>query len=73
MTDSEAVLELPGGRAFVLVVDDLFAQRVDAVVNAANGRLAHGGGVAGLIARRAGEALERESRLCLLGAPSWSW
>lgn len=62
MSDVESVLRLPGDRSFVLVVGDLFAQDVDAIVNAANGRLAHGGGVAGLIARRAGDALVSESR-----------
>jgi putative ATPase len=51
---------LGAGRRFVLVVGDLLAEPVDAIVNAANGRLAHGGGVAGAIARAAGGALERE-------------
>lgn len=59
---SEAVLPLAGGRKLVLVVGDLFEQPVEAIVNAANGHLAHGGGVAALIARRAGDALEREGR-----------
>ena len=34
---------------------------MDAVVNPANGRLAHGGGVAGVLSRAAGPALQAES------------
>ncbi len=52
--------EYPGGRRFEVVVGDLLSEPVDAIVNAANGHLAHGGGVAAAIARAAGPALEEE-------------
>jgi O-acetyl-ADP-ribose deacetylase (regulator of RNase III) len=58
--EAVAHVDLPGGHAFELVVGDLLSEPVDAIVNAANGRLAHGGGVAAAIARAAGPALERE-------------
>jgi O-acetyl-ADP-ribose deacetylase len=44
-----------------VVRGNLLEERVDAIVNAANGHLAHGGGVAGIIARAAGPALQEES------------
>lgn len=40
---------------------DLTEEQVDAIVNAANTRLAHGGGVAGAIVRRGGETIQQES------------
>jgi O-acetyl-ADP-ribose deacetylase (regulator of RNase III) len=52
--------EYPGGRAFEVVTGDLLAEPVEAIVNAANGHLAHGGGVAAAIARAAGPGLEEE-------------
>ena len=41
---------------------DITALEIDAIANAANTRLVHGGGVAGAIARAGGPAIERESR-----------
>jgi O-acetyl-ADP-ribose deacetylase (regulator of RNase III) len=52
--------ERAGDRAFELVLGNLLEEPVDAIVNAANGRLAHGGGVAAAIARAAGPALTEE-------------
>jgi O-acetyl-ADP-ribose deacetylase (regulator of RNase III) len=53
--------QLPGGTAFSVLRADLLQQPVDAIVNAANGMLAHGGGVAGVISRAAGPELQAES------------
>jgi O-acetyl-ADP-ribose deacetylase (regulator of RNase III) len=52
--------EYAGGRTFEVVTGDLLSEPVDAIVNAANGHLAHGGGVAAAVARAAGPALVEE-------------
>jgi putative ATPase len=44
-----------------VVRGNLLDEPVDAIVNAANGHLAHGGGVAGIISRAAGPELQEES------------
>jgi O-acetyl-ADP-ribose deacetylase (regulator of RNase III) len=49
------------GTRVTVVVGDLTRQDVDAIVNAANRHLRHGGGVAGAIAIAAGPAVQRES------------
>lgn len=49
------------GRSFSLVVGNLLDEPVETIVNAANGHLAHGGGVAAAIARAAGAELIHES------------
>ncbi len=53
---------LYGDRELILEVADLLAAPVDVIVNAANGMLLHGGGVAGQIQQRAGERLKMESQ-----------
>ncbi|MCU0243143.1 MAG: macro domain-containing protein [Vicinamibacteria bacterium] len=55
-----AVLEFGAGRSFVVVLGDLLKQSVDTIVNAANGHLAHGGGIAAAIASAAGPELINE-------------
>ncbi|HEY6822394.1 MAG TPA: macro domain-containing protein [Burkholderiales bacterium] len=52
--------EVAPGRVFSVVRGSLLDEAVDAIVNAANGYLAHGGGVAAIISRAAGPALQHE-------------
>ena len=52
---------LEDGQALSLIHGDLTEEVVDAVVNAANRRLEHGGGVAGAISRRGGPSIQAES------------
>ncbi|MBN1640034.1 MAG: macro domain-containing protein [Anaerolineae bacterium] len=53
--------QLGSGRVVRVVQNDITTEEVDAIVNAANGRLAHGGGVAGAIARAGGFTIQRDS------------
>lgn len=53
--------QFPKQTTFEVVQGNLLEEPVDAIVNAANGHLAHGGGVAAVIARAAGPALQEES------------
>jgi len=52
---------LPGGRRLQIVRGDLTEEQVDAIVNAANAHLQHGGGVAGAIVRAGGPQIQDES------------
>ncbi len=53
--------DLPGGKAIEIVRGDLTAETTDAIVNAANEHLRHGGGVAGAIVRKGGREIQEES------------
>lgn len=59
-----------GGQRISLWRGDLTEATVDAVVNAANGQLQHGGGVAGALSRAAGPLLQVESDQLVLGGRS---
>jgi len=52
---------LAGNKTLRLIHGDLTEEAVDAIVNAANARLQHGGGVAGAICRRGGATIQRQS------------
>lgn len=49
------------GKTLRLVQGDITERDVDTIVNAANSRLQHGGGVAGAIVRKGGQSIQEES------------
>lgn len=56
------LLEKKIGEALLrLISSDITERKVDAIVNAANSRLQHGGGVAGAIVKKGGRIIQEES------------
>ena len=55
--------EVSPGRTMILKQGDLTEEPADAIVNAANSALAHGGGVAAAIVRKGGPVIQEESDL----------
>ncbi len=56
------IFEKPiGDKKLVLVKGDITERNVDAIINAANSYLKHGGGVAGAIVRKGGDEIQKES------------
>lgn len=51
----------PTGQTVQIVQGDITIEEVDALVNAANEHLQHGGGVAGMISKKGGAAIQKES------------
>jgi O-acetyl-ADP-ribose deacetylase len=60
---NEIIIEsfLQNGSRIQIVQGDITDEQVDAIVNAANSHLQHGGGVAGAILRKGGEIIQQES------------
>jgi O-acetyl-ADP-ribose deacetylase len=52
---------LPTGQSLQIVQGDITTEEVDAIVNAANEHLQHGGGVAWAISKRGGDVIQEES------------
>jgi O-acetyl-ADP-ribose deacetylase len=61
MTNVLAEKSLKNGIALQIAQGDITTEQVDAIVNAANSQLQHGGGVAWAISRAGGPAIQKES------------
>ena len=60
MEEQQFKIAYASNKSFIVCVKDILAAPVDAIVNPANSHLAHGGGLAAIIAREAGMELENE-------------
>ena len=58
--------KFPSDQIMQIVQGDITTEEVDAIVNAANEQLQHGGGVAWAISKKGGAAVQRESDLWIL-------
>src|SRR5215510_10041515 len=70
---------LPTGQTIQIVQGDITTEEVDAIVNAANEHLRHGGGVAWAISKKGGSAIQKESDAWIRqhgrvphAAPAWT-
>lgn len=61
MNKEIAQLQIGSGKTLILVHGDITEEKVDAIVNAANSRLKHGGGVAAAISGKGGSSIQKES------------
>ena len=62
MTETLNHHQFTSGQHLEICQGDITRETTDAIVNAANSQLRHGGGVAAAIAHRGGEIIDRESR-----------
>ncbi|MDQ3006862.1 MAG: macro domain-containing protein [Chloroflexota bacterium] len=61
MNTISAEKKLPSGQIIQIVQGDITTEDVDAIVNAANEHLQHGGGVAWAISKKGGPTIQKES------------
>jgi O-acetyl-ADP-ribose deacetylase len=62
MNSAVTETKFPSGQKLQIVQGDITEEKVDAIVNAANSTLLHGGGVAGVIVRKGGDEIQSESK-----------